>query len=252
MGIKFIADCPVAYISELNSLVIAELHIGLEYELYKSGIFIPSQADKFLKTLKPILQSTKADTVIILGDLKHKVPGSTIREDKEIPRFLTELMKISKVILVKGNHDDRIEQIIPDGVKLYSSKGFKKGKYGFFHGHAWPSVRLMDCDYLFMGHIHPAVEFKDKFGYRIQEHVWLKGSLNQKKIKEKFKIKETGKLDTFIVPTFNNILGGIAMNKLEKERHIGPLLVNNLFDVNRAEAYLLDGTHLGMLKNLKK
>jgi len=251
MAIRFLTDYPVAFIPEKKTLVIAELHLGLEYQLYKSGITIPPQGERFKETLDKLIEETKSKILIIVGDIKHKVPGSTIREDKEIPKFLNYLKEKIKVVLVKGNHDDRIEEIIPEGVKICSSRGLKLGSYGFFHGHAWPSKKLMNCDYLFMGHIHPAIEFKDQFGYRFVLHVWLKGELNKELIKKKFKIKKTGKMITIILPTFNNILGGMAVNKIAKEKVIGPLLKNKIFDVENSDIYLLDGTHLGKMKNLK-
>ena len=252
MVIRFITDYPALFIPEKKALVIAELHLGLEYQLFKSGITIPPQGERFRETIEKLIEETKAKALIIVGDIKHKVPGSTIREDKEIPKLLNNLKEKIKITLVKGNHDDRIEEIIPEGVKVYSSHGLKIGKYGFFHGHAWPSKKLMNCDYLFMAHIHPALEFKDKFGYRFILHVWLKGQLNKELIKKKFKIKKTGQLTTFVLPTFNNILGGVAVNKVAEEEVIGPLLKNKIFDTNNSKIYLLDGTYLGNIKNLKK
>jgi hypothetical protein len=252
MPIRFLTGYPVAFITEKKALVVAELHLGLEYELYKSGITIPSQGEKFRETIERLIEKTDAKILIIVGDIKHKVPGSTIREDKEIPKLLNSLKDKIKIVLVKGNHDDRIEEIIPEGIKIYSSRGFKLGKYGFFHGHAWPSKRLMDCDYLFMGHIHPVIQFKDKFGYRSVLHIWLKGELKKELIKKKFKIKKTGKLMTIIIPTFNTILGGVAVNKVAREDVIGPLMKNKVFDSDNSKAYLLDGTYLGNVKNLRK
>lgn len=252
MAIRLITDYPAVFIPEKKALVIAELHLGLEYELYKSGITIPPQGERFRETVEKLIEQTNAKTLIIVGDIKHKVPGSTIREDKEIPKFLNYIKEKIKVILIKGNHDDQIEEIIPQGVKVYSSRGLKFGKYGFFHGHAWPSKKLMGCDYLFMAHIHPAVEFKDKFGYRSVLHVWLKGQLNKELIKKKFDIEKTGRLITIVLPTFNNVLGGVAVNKVAEKEAIGPLLKNKIFDMNNSKAYLLDGTYLGSIKNLKK
>ena len=252
MTIKFITDYPAAFITEKKALIIAELHLGLEYQLFKSGVMIPSQREKFTQVIEKLVEQTKAKTLIIVGDIKHKVPGATIREDIEIPKFLNHLKEKIKIILVKGNHDDRIEKIIPEGVRLVSSRGLKLGKYGFFHGHAWPSKKLMQCDYLFMAHIHPAVEFKDSFGYRSILHVWLKGQLDRELVKKKFKISKTGKLITIVLPTFNSILGGAAVNKITKEEVVGPLLKNKFFSADCSKVYLLDGTYIGSVKELKK
>ena len=252
MTVKFLADYPAAFIPEEKTLVIAELHLGLEYEIYKSGISILPQREKFLETLERLLEITKAKRLVIVGDIKHKVPGSTLREDKEIPKFLEQISSKVKTILVKGNHDDRIEEILPSNIKIYSAHGFRIKKYGFFHGHAWPSKNLMKCDYLFMGHIHPAIEFRDNFGHRNSEKVWIKGELDYEKIKKKFKLKETGELNIIVIPTFNNILGGKAVNSVANEKQISPLIISETFDLNSAKIYLLDGTYLGLLGNIKK
>jgi len=252
MAIKFLTDYPAAFISEEKVLVIAELHLGLEYEIYKSGISILPQREKFLETLETLIEITKAKKLVLVGDIKHKVPGSSIREDKEIPKFLEQISSKVKTIIVKGNHDDRIEEILPKNIKIYSSRGLKIGKYGFFHGHAWPSKALMKCDYLFMGHIHPAIEFRDEFGHRNSEKVWIKDRMDAEKIKKRFGLTQTGKLNVIIIPTFNNILGGTAVNRVANEKQFSPLLANEILDLDSAKIYLLDGTYLGLLGNIKK
>ena len=201
-----------------------------------------------------MIELTKAKTLVIVGDIKHKVPGSTLLEDREIPKFLTNISKKIKTILVKGNHDDRIEEIMPEEVKVYPSHGFRIDRYGFFHGHAWPSTRLFACDYLFMGHLHPAIEFKDAFGFRAVEQVWVKGKLDEEKVRKKFELKgtEVGELNLIVLPVFNQLLSGIAINKLAKEELIGPILANNFVDVKNSSIYMLDGTFLGTMKNIRK
>jgi len=250
MSINFVTNYPVLFVSELRALVIADLHIGLEYDLYRSGVVIPSQVEKFTKILKKVIKMTKAKQLIILGDIKYKVPGSTIREDILIPKFLSELQKHVKIIIAQGNHDDQIEGILPEDVKLYSSRGFKIGKYGFFHGHAWPSKKLMECDYLFMGHIQPAVEFIDKFRHRAVQLVWLKGKVSPVAVKVKYKIKKTGQLNIIIFPTFNPLSGSLKVNA--PADWASPLLTKEMSDIKKFKAYLLDGTYLGQIENLKR
>ena len=252
MAIKFLTDQPAAYISEIKTLVVADLHLGIEHELYKSGIVIPPQAEKFRKQIERLVSLTTAEKLVILGDLKHKVPGISFREELEIPKMVEQLASKVKIILTKGNHDTELEDIIAKSVKIYSSRGFRIDKYGFFHGHAWPSKRLMGCDWLFMAHIHPVVEFRDNFGHRIVEQVWIRGSLDAEAVKKKYKVRKVGKLHTIIVPVFNKLLGGVAINKISKDELFGPLLTNKVFDVDRSKAYMLDGTFLGSIKQLKK
>src|SRR5437867_4156312 len=164
MPVKFITDHPAAYIAELRTLVVSDIQIGLEHELYQQGIVIQPQAEKFAELLNKLAKRTKAKKLVILGDLKHKVPGISFRETGQVPKFF-EKISLKKIILCKGNHDTELEALIPNYVKVYGSQGCHIGKYGFFHGHAWPSKRIMQCDFLFMGHFQPGIEFRDNFGH---------------------------------------------------------------------------------------
>jgi len=247
---KFIKNYPALFIPEIKALVIADLHIGISYELYKSGINIPSQVKKMKKTIEKLIKQTKAKRLIILGDVKHDVPGISIQEMREIPEFLKSLSKKIKLDVCLGNHDTYLKQILPEDIKLHGTKGFNIKNFGFNHGHAWPSKELMTCDYLIISHTHPTIQFTDKFGYRIVEPVWIKSKIDQEKVKERYKVK-TGKLEVIIMPAFNNLLGGTPVNvKTTSDELLGPLLKNDFIDMTNSNLYLLDGTYLGKLKNL--
>jgi len=248
---RFIKNHPALFIEEIKTLVIADLHIGIEYELYKSGINIPSQVAKMKRVIKKLIEQTKAKRLVMLGDVKHDVPGVSYQEMKEIPEFLESLSKIVKIDICLGNHDTYMKELSPKGVKIHSSRGFKIGKFGFNHGHTWLSKELLSCDYLIISHIHPTIQFTDKFGYRIIEPVWVKGRLDQVKIQKRYKIKKTGKLEVIIMPPFNNLLGGTPVNvKKTTDELLGPLLKNEFINMDESELYLLDGTFLGKLKNI--
>jgi metallophosphoesterase superfamily enzyme len=61
----------------------------------------------------------------------------------------------------------------------------------------------------------------------------------------------------FIMPSFNDFLGGRPLNerrlfkKTEREMVTGPVLRTAAVDMKDAEAYLLDGTFLGTLEQLR-
>jgi hypothetical protein len=247
---KFIKNFPVLFIPEIKTLVIADLHIGIEYELYKSGINIPNQVKEMKNIIEKLIKKTKAERLIILGDVKHDVPGISYQEIRDIPEFLELLSKKIKVEVCLGNHDTYLKDILPEKIKLHGTKGFKIKNFGFIHGHAWPSKELLSCDFLISSHTHPTIQFTDKFGYRIIEPIWIKNRIDKEKIKEKYKIETTGKLDIIIMPAFNRLLGGTPVNVKKDDELRGPLLKNNFVDMNESEIYLLDGTYLGKLKNL--
>lgn len=249
MAIKFVTGHPAVFITGERILAVADVQIGLEHELYKKGIVIHAQTDKFLRTLDGLIKATKAKTLVIVGDLKHTVPGSSLREDRELLRFFDHLTKKVKVILVKGNHDTALKGLLPKSVEVHESGGCRIGKYGFFHGHAWPDKELIACDELFMGHLQPGVEFSSEIGYRAVEQVWLKARLDQKKIKKRYRLKEAGEMNLTIIPAFNRLLGSAPVNRMERKDFRGPFTDGSL-NLKEADVYLLDGTMIGKLRDI--
>jgi len=267
MTIRFLTNEPALMISDKKYgkiLAVADLHLGIEHEMFQDGITIAPQAEKLYKKIVKLLKFTKADKLVIIGDLKHKVPGISFRELKEIPKFIEPLAERIDIVLVRGNHDTEFKDMFPKNVKVYESGGFSIGNYGFFHGHAWPEKRLLTCNYLFTAHIHPTVEFVDDFGFRIVEKVWVKCKLEEKILRKKYKIKkskkkkvekdfEFGKMETIIFPSFNPIISGVPLNSgnTKKRGYIGPLLKSGTVNLKKAEAYMLDGTVLGKITKIK-
>ncbi|MDQ7032793.1 MAG: hypothetical protein Q9M37_08810, partial [Desulfonauticus sp.] len=137
--------------------------------------------------------------------------------------------------------------------------------------HRWPSLTLLKCKTWVMGHVHPVIVFRDPAGFKITRQVWIKINcdsmeltkilLQKHKIKientpektliENFKIKpKTCKL--FIMPSFNDLLGGRPLNERKtSEKIVGPVLRSDAVNLGEAEVYLLDGTFLGTLNQLK-
>ena len=132
-------------------LVITDLHLGIEYDIYKSGITVPSQIEKLEERIDKLIKSTRAKHLVILGDVKHQVPTISWQEYREIPQFLDHF-KI-KISVVKGNHDGNIERLAPADVDVYEPSGFKLGKFLLTHGHSWPDKNDLDAEYIVMGHV---------------------------------------------------------------------------------------------------
>ena len=233
-----IKDYPAIFLKEEKCLVIAELHLGIEHELFNSGIVIPSQAKKFAEMINNLIRKTKAKKLVILGDIKHKVPGISLRERYEIPKFFSYLKKI-KVILIKGNHDANLERILP---KFKIFKEYKFNDFGFFHGHSWPTKKLMSCKYLFTSHLHPCIEISSG-GSKILRRVWIKTKIDFEKVKKKYKLKGL-RTNLIILPAFNPLVGGFPINK-EFEKMSGVL--KKFISKKNCDFFLLDGTFLGNL-----
>ncbi|MDH7509296.1 MAG: metallophosphoesterase [Methanomassiliicoccales archaeon] len=245
MNAQPIPDHPVLEITNDEKILCAgDLHIGLEEELRRKGIHVPSQTHRMEEELHVLSKSH--DRLILLGDIKHQVPGTTRQENIEIPLFLTKMKALFKRIdIVKGNHDGGVEECLPDGVVLHSSAGFSVGNIGFLHGHTWPSLDLVSCEILVMSHNHPTVIFEDGLGNVQTEPCWLRASPTN----TAFDYFDTFPNEIIIMPALNRMLGGSPVNTEDCEL-LGPLFKNKIIDVANAEVHLLDGVNLGRVKDI--
>ena len=249
---KFLKDRPALILEELDkrTLVLADLHLGLEYEVYRKGISIPPRVENQKKRIKNIINETNAERLYILGDVKHNVPNTSVSEKEKLPDFFKELCKKVEVKVAKGNHDGNIEDLSEGScAEIMPTDGFKKGKFYFNHGQSWPSKEVGDSKILVRGHSHPAVEFSDDLGFSSTVPCWVRGPVVREKLEERFG-KEAKLEEILIVPAFNKLISGIPMNRKEKERLLGPILENGIMNTDEAEISLLDGTFVGRLENL--
>ncbi len=262
---------------QTRTMIIADLHIGWEMALAKQGIHVPTQTPKLLRKLESLVTTYKPDKLLILGDVKHTVATAETGEWHDIPDFFNELAKhVQHTSIVRGNHDGNLEPLLPENIEILPATGVALENVGFFHGHCWPSPALLKCRTLVMAHVHPVVAFRDQAGFRITRQVWINarcstrwlakillqksGKKTEKTVEEtllrQFRIKpRTSQL--FIMPSFNDFLGGRPLNEIrqrgygENETVAGPLLRSQAVNMNDAETYLLDGTFLGTLNQLK-
>lgn len=254
-------------------LVIGDLHLGLEHEISRSGIRIPSQTEKIMERIDKFVHESKAKHLVFLGDVKHNIPVSSFQEDRELPTFLNHFAAKIKTSLVKGNHDGDIEKLSPSGIRIYPSSGFGIKNFWLAHGQSWPPAEVLDCEYLVIGHDHPAVQFCDKVGSHSVEQCWLVSKPDKEKLEKKYgKMHENPadfrhagkrsfpckcKLKKIIsVPVFNRLIGGMPFNRKssnksgKKFKPLSPIL--QTADWKHSEVYLLDGTYLGTLDGMKR
>src|SRR3989338_1965247 len=104
-----------------DTLIISDIHLGITAEIYKSGVALPSQLPRFLERLHALKKLSKAKELVLLGDVKHNIPNITFQELKEIPAFFSSL-RFEKITVIKGNHDGKIESLIPHDSKIKVKK----------------------------------------------------------------------------------------------------------------------------------
>jgi putative SbcD/Mre11-related phosphoesterase len=258
-----------------RTMIIADLHIGWEITLSEKGIHVPTQTPKLLKKLMTLIADYQPQKLLVLGDVKHTVATAQMSEWYDIPDFFNELEKqVQEISIIRGNHDGSLEPLLPETVKIQPATGITMGEVGFFHGHQWPSPTLLACKTLVMGHVHPVVAFRDPAGFRISRQVWVKANCDAAALtkvllqKHGIKVEKTPEetlrkhfktnartTQLFIVPSFNDFLGGRPLNEKRLDQPktdiVGPVLRSEAVNMENAETYLLDGTFLGTLNQLK-
>lgn len=224
-----------------NALILGDLHIGVESHFLKKGVRLLSYTDNMVSAIHKA-SSDDTNRIIILGDVKDSVPGSSFQEFQEIPIFFDKLLETySRIDVVRGNHDTALEKFLPSNVIIHPATGMCFEDLGLIHGHTWPSSRIMEMKTLVMAHEHPTVLFKDGIGATLSEPCWLRGSFN----KDASNFRYPDLPDNFIViPAFNRLLGGSPINTVGNPL-LSPVLNSDLVDLNNAHIYLLDGLDLG-------
>ncbi|MBE0634131.1 phosphoesterase, partial [Candidatus Bathyarchaeota archaeon] len=92
--IKLLTPYPALMVeSDERVMMVADLHLGLEYELAKQGINIPYQWNRILEELMVLLEEHRPDRLVMLGDVKHGVPSTSFQEKREIPLFFETLLE---------------------------------------------------------------------------------------------------------------------------------------------------------------
>jgi putative SbcD/Mre11-related phosphoesterase len=238
MSIQHVPGIPALKVDE--TLVIGDLHIGVEAHLGKKGVHLTSRTDRMIDSVLEAA-GTEVDRILMIGDIKDSVPGSTKQEYREIPMFCDRLLShFSEVGIVRGNHDTSIEEFVPGAVRIYPASGARIGDVGFIHGHTWPSAEVMACKTLVMGHEHPTVLLKDGVGAHTSEPCWVRGNFAKTSDEKYEKLPE----NFIVVPAFNRLLGGSPVNVIGSAL-LGPILNSDLPDLDNAHLYLLDGLDLG-------
>jgi uncharacterized protein len=219
-------------------ITVSDLHIGLEADLLAKGITVsPSLVSDMVAELLDLVQSEHADSIILLGDIKHTVGSISRQEWDAVPLFLNQLSAKTNVYLVPGNHDGNIRQLVPMNVNMITSKGMTLDDTLLVHGHSMPSDLRGHIKRIVMGHVHPV--FLKKGSVINGERVWLYIQARKEDI-----FAEKGMLDIIVVPTFNPYLYATG-EKLYHES-FSPILTRIMqHGVKKCIVVTLDGSIVG-------
>jgi len=235
---------------DYSTLLVSDLHLGLEKEMAKKGFRIPPYSQKMLDRINALAEANKLNRIVVVGDVKHSIGKVEDIDWGIVPWFFGALLDFfPSVEVVPGNHDALIGSLLPSKVKLHPSEGAVLGtrdKVGVAHGHSWPSAEVISAKTLVMGHSHFRYEMRDRFGGRSKEAVWLFAPYDVADLLKKAGHPESKKGEgrLVVMPPFNNLVGGQAINA-KGGFDFGPILSSGSVRMAEADMFLLDGTRVG-------
>lgn len=240
-------------------LILSDLHLGYEVELAREGIYFPNQLPNILERVLKLLENYGVDTLVLLGDVKHRVAGVSWRESRQVVELLQKLKNnVNEIIITPGNHDAGIMSLAGNMARVVSGRGFRIGEVWMLHGHCWPPPQAADAKLIIIGHTHPMISLARGPGSRRKVFLAMKTSRSRfvrglaGKIWEakKAEYRSTrGEVRLLVLPHFNNALQGVELSQLlEGGRGISPLLRSGIFSLSDASILLLDGSRLGSVE----
>lgn len=233
-----------------STLLISDLHLGLEKEMAKKGFRLPAYSVRMVERVKGIADRCGTRRLAVLGDVKHTVGKVEDIDWGVIPWFFDTMLDLfDRVEVVPGNHDGSIKTVLPPRVVLHPSQGTVLGagrnRVGVAHGHAWPSEEAIATRNLVIGHSHFTYEMRDSLGTRSRESVWVNADYDVAELMKGagYESKAKGKGRLTVMPPFNRLVGGHPINR-SKSFEFGPVLSSKSVSLKGADIFLTDGTRV--------
>jgi len=208
----YIADpWPAIYIDNLDSVIIADLHLGIEGVLEDEGLYIPRKASEdTIKLVFKIIEELDVRNLIIAGDLKHSFGLLNRSEWIEIKRFIKTLLDEYKINLtvIRGNHDNYLGVLL-DKYNVPFLERLNYDKYTIIHGHQETGLDIYN-KIIIMGHEHPSISISDELGIKYKFKCFLWGDFKTHKI--------------LILPPLSELATGTSFTHYEFVKPLSPLL----------------------------
>lgn len=215
---KIVDTLPALYHEPSSTVVISDLHLGLEGSMTQKGSYIPpAQLEDTIEEIEKLQKETGADKLVINGDIKTEFSTSRYKEKEEINNFLeTAADNFEDVVLIKGNHDTFLDSTLEE-------HGLRFLKYhvdsGILYTHGHISLEELDIreDYstIVIGHEHPALRLTDEIGVTEKIDCFLYGET------------EDGK-DLIVLPAFSQISNGTDVNETPSSQLLSPIMRNRV------------------------
>ncbi len=104
---NIIDGLPILYLEDENTLVLTDLHLGIESIMSEDGTYIPhNQTQKLTKIVSQYVTAIKPKILVLNGDVKHSFHEPTRIENRDVKNFLQTIAPlVDEIHIIKGNHD---------------------------------------------------------------------------------------------------------------------------------------------------
>ncbi len=211
---EIIDSLPAVYFKEIDTVAVADLHLGLEASMVSKGYYVPEfQLDKVKQELNKCFELTQASRIVLNGDLKNEF-STNYSEKKEVSKLLEFLKRIfDQVVVIKGNHDLFLEETV-QGEGLELKESFLKNGVLFVHGHEKIDVSGK-YHTVVIGHEHPALALEDDIGHVEKFPCLLHGENDEG-------------LELIVLPAFSHVANGSEVNNMKASSLLSPVLKNKV------------------------
>jgi len=204
------------HIPEHKTLIVADIHLGMEADLIKSGTMIPrthfsnltGRLMRIFETLA-ITAQKPYERIVVNGDLSHQFGYLSFRELEESSALLKLLREyFNEVILIEGNHDGSLKPLHHKTDKILIGGSFQLDGALYIHGDAEPNDLPDEIERIVIGHEHPAIGLRDRVTGRVEQYkCFLQGKYHDRQL--------------IVIPSLNPLSAG---TDLTQERCLSPLL----------------------------
>jgi len=202
---------PALYVKSLDAIIVADIHLGLEWELEEKGVHIPFPTyEPIVKSLRNMFNYKPAKKLIILGDIKNEFGDINPEEWTQVQDFINDVRNLgAEPVLIRGNHDNFVRIVLKRLNVEFKEPPVRMGKYLLIHGdkdHELPE----DESIILMGHEHPAVSIRDSIGVKHKFKSFLYGEYRNTRI--------------IVLPSMNPLTMGTAVNEVDVNNLLSPIL----------------------------
>lgn len=249
MRLSFIESGPALLVKgREETLVIADLHFGIESNLARHGWHFRSRSKERAGRVLALVRELEPDRLLLLGDVKQSIPMTTRQEYRELPEVLAAFRAATLLQVLPGNHDVGLERFLEEG-ELLPSTGVVIDGVGYLHGHTIPDPALAG-HLIVIGHHHPVVSLIDEVGCAARLPAFLRAPLDERALWGAGGPGGAGANQTraLLMPAFNELSGYDILKIVgDPSSPVSRALVHD-----EAEVFLADGTYLCPYRSLEE